>query len=79
MEIFYNILKETEGVYGTRPSGAGYRGAVIDLVSPDFKEHIKIQIYAIYPNKHLEYKDVYEGIFCQTDDCARFVDPKEFK
>lgn len=79
METIYNILKDTEGVYGARPSGAGYRGAVIGLVNPDFKEHIKGQIDAIYPSKHPEYKDVYAVNFCQTDDGARFVDPKEFE
>ncbi|WP_328803183.1 galactokinase [Ruoffia halotolerans] len=79
METIYNILKDTEGVYGARPSGAGYRGALIGLVNPDFKEHIKAQIDAIYPSKHPEYKDVYEVNFCQTDDGARFVDPKEFE
>lgn len=79
METIYNILKETEGVYGARPSGAGYRGAVIGLVNPEFKEHIKARIDEVYPSSHPAYKDVYEVNFCKTDDGARFVDPKEFE
>lgn len=79
METIYNILKETEGVYGARPSGAGYRGAVIGLVNPEFKEQIKARIDEVYPVKHPEYKDVYEVNFCKTDNGARFVDLKEFE
>lgn len=48
-------------------------------MNPDFKEHIKAQIDAIYPNKYLEYKDVYVVNICQTDDGTRFVDPKGFE
>lgn len=79
MDTSYNILKETEGVYGNRTSGAGSRVAVIGLVNSDFKEHIKAQMNTIYPSKHPEYKDVYEVNFYQTDDGARFVDPKDFE
>lgn len=75
-ETIYNILKETEGVYSVRPSGAGYRGTIIGLVNPDSKEYIEAQIDAIYPDKHPEYKDVYQVNFCQTDDGARFVYPR---
>ena len=46
--IFY-ILKDCPGVYGARPSGAGYRGAVIGLIDPAYKEQIKAKIDEIYP------------------------------
>lgn len=71
METIYNILKETEGVYGARPIGAGYRGAVIGLVNPEFKEQIKARIDEVYPAKHPKYKGVYEVNFCNIDDGAR--------
>lgn len=79
METIYNILKETVGVYGARPSGAGYRGAVIGLVNPEFKDQIKARIDEVYPVEHPDYKDVYAVNFCKTDDGARFVDLKEFE
>ncbi|WP_368646195.1 hypothetical protein AB4027_04750 [Alkalibacterium putridalgicola] len=73
MKTIFDTLRETEGVYGARPSGAGYRGAVIGLVDPAYKEAIKAKIDAVYPSQHPEYKDLYEVNFCQTDDGARLV------
>ncbi|WP_107645668.1 hypothetical protein [Aerococcus viridans] len=52
MKTIYEILKDAEGVYGARPSGAGFRGVVISLMDPTYKERIKTQIDAVYP---LEY------------------------
>lgn len=73
MKTIYDILRDCEGVYGARPSGAGYRGAVIGLVDPAYKEAIKAKIDKEYPSKHPEYKDQYAVNFCQTDDGARLV------
>ena len=69
----FNILKDTEGVYGARFSGAGYRGCCIGLIDPAYKESIEASIHEIYPVKHPEYKEVYQIHFCKTDDGARVV------
>lgn len=73
MKVIYDLLRESEGVYGARPSGAGYRGAVIGLINPAFKEEIKAKIDEEYPREYPEYKDVYEVNFCQTADGAALV------
>ncbi|MGP4038802.1 GHMP family kinase ATP-binding protein [Gracilibacillus sp. D59] len=73
----YELLKETEGVYGARFSGAGYRGCCIGLINPAYKEQIKANIDAVYPTQHPEYKDVYKVHFCKTNNGARFVDQEE--
>lgn len=73
MKTIYDLLCECEGVYGARPSGAGYRGAVIGLVNPAFKEEIKAKIDSQYPRRHPEYEDLYEVNFCQTADGASLV------
>ena len=70
--IFY-ILKDCPGVYGARPSGAGYRGAVIGLIDPAYKEQIKAKIDEIYPARHPEYKDNYAITFCKTADGAHLI------
>ena len=44
MKTIYDILRQTEGVYGARPSGAVYRGAVIGIINPAYKESIKKSI-----------------------------------
>lgn len=74
MKTIYNLLCECEGVYGARPSGAGYRGAMIGLVNPNYKEQIKAKVDAEYSRKHPEYKDLYEVNFCKTVDGAGLVD-----
>src|SRR5690606_21102916 len=73
MITIYNILKDCPGVYGARFSGAGYRGAVIGLVDPKYKDLIKEKVDSIYPVQHPEYKDRYEVNFCKTADGASLV------
>ena len=63
MKLIFDILQETDGVYGARPSGAGFRGAVMGLIEPSKKEDIKAKIYAVYPEKFPAIKDVYEVNF----------------
>lgn len=79
MKCIFDILEETEGVYGARPSGAGFRGAAIGLVDPSKKEVIKAKIDAIYPVQFPAIKDVYGVNFCQTDDGARFMKVEDYK
>ncbi|MGP6146523.1 GHMP family kinase ATP-binding protein [Jeotgalibaca sp. A122] len=74
MQTIYYLLRKCKGVYGARPSGAGYRGAVIGLVDPAYKEAIKAFIDSEYPKHHPEYKDVYAVNFCKTADGASLVD-----
>ncbi len=69
----FEILKDTEGVYGARFSGAGYRGCCIGLIDPKYRERIKESIDNIYPVKHPKYSDVYKVHFCKTSDGARLV------
>lgn len=79
MKLIFDILQETDGVYGAGPSGAGFRGAVIGLIDLSKKEAIKAKIDAIYPEKFPAIKDVYEVNFCKTDDGARFVNVEGYR
>lgn len=74
MKTIFDLLRESEGVYGARPSGAGYRGAVIGIVDPAHKEAIKAKIDEEYTKRHPEYKDVYAVNFCETADGASLVE-----
>ena len=79
MKLIFDILQETDGVYGARSSGAGFRGAVIGLINPSKKDEIKVKIDCIYPEKSPAIKDVYEVNFCKTDDGARFVNVEDYR
>lgn len=77
MKLIFDILQESKGVYGARPSGAGFRRAVIGLIDPVYKGDIKHKIDSIYPEKYSEIKDKYEVNFCKMHDGDRFVDVEE--
>lgn len=74
LTTIFEILQETPGVYGARFSGAGYRGSCIGLIDPAYRDEIKAQIEAVYPEKHPEYKDDFRVYFCRTSDGARVID-----
>lgn len=69
----YNAMCETEGVYGGRFSGAGFKGACVALIDPDKKENIKKSITAKYLAQFPQYKNAFEIFFVKSDDGARFV------
>ena len=70
----YNIMRQTEGIYGGRFSGAGFKGACIALVDPTKKDEIRQRITEEYLRMFPEYTDSFEIHFCKTDDGARFLD-----
>ena len=69
----YNIMKQCDGIYGGRFSGAGFKGACIALVDPSKKDDIRQRITEEYLRMFPEYTDSFEIHFCKTDDGARFV------
>lgn len=70
----YNIMRQCEGVYGGRFSGAGFKGACIAIVDPSKKDNIKEYITNEYLRMFPEYKETFEIHFCKTDDGARFIE-----
>ena len=68
----YNIMRETEGIYGGRFSGAGFKGACICLLDPVKKDAIEHSITTKYLEQFPQYKGSYEFYSCKTDTGARF-------
>lgn len=69
----YNIMRQTDGIYGGRFSGAGFKGACIALTDPAKREEIRQHITEEYLRMFPEYTDTFEIHFCKTDNGARFV------
>ncbi len=63
----------TDGIYGGRFSGAGFKGACIALVNPNKKETIEKEVTEKYLAQFPQYKNSFQVFFCQSDDGARFV------
>ncbi len=60
----YEIMRWTDGIYGGRFSGAGFKGACIALVDPKKKDDIKQFVTNEYLKKYPQYKDSFEVYFC---------------
>ncbi|MDR0231286.1 MAG: galactokinase [Dysgonamonadaceae bacterium] len=69
----YNIMRETDGIYGGRFSGAGFKGACICLLDPTKKDAIQQSVTAKYLEQFPQYGGSFEFHFCKTDSGARFV------
>ena len=69
----YNIMRPLQGVYGGRFSGAGFKGAVIALVDPAYKESIEKELTEKYLAEYPEYEKTFKVFWVHPDDGARFV------
>lgn len=69
----YNAMLTTDGIYGGRFSGAGFKGACIALVDPCKKTEIEKEITQKYLEQFPQYKNSFKVYFCKSDDGARFV------
>ena len=69
----YNIMRHTDGIYGGRFSGAGFKGACIALTDPTKRDEIRQHITEEYLRMFTEYTESFEIHFCKTDNGARFV------
>ena len=65
-------LLECEGVYGTRFSGAGFKGCCMALVDPKYKDEIKSYVTEKYLAKFPELRDNYEVHYCKTANGVDF-------
>lgn len=69
----YEAMRQTDGIYGGRFSGAGFKGACIGLCDPTKLDTIQETITQKYLSKFPQYKNTFMCIFCDTDDGARFL------
>ena len=69
----YHILAETEGVYGTRFSGAGFRGCCVALMDPQAAHGAVPRIRQAYAARHPDLAQDAPVFICGTDDGARIL------
>ena len=69
----YNIMRVLPGVCGGRFSGAGFKGAVIALVDPKYKELVEQEVTKQYLEQYPEYQETFKVYWVKPDDGARFV------
>lgn len=71
LKAIHEIMLETDGIYGGRFSGAGFKGCCVALINPEYKESIKEKITKEYLKRFPQYKDSFSIYFCKTADGCR--------
>ena len=68
LKAIYDIMVNTEGVYGGRFSGAGFKGCCMSLINPDYKEEISKKIKEEYLKLFPQYENSFKIEFCYSVD-----------
>jgi len=64
----YEIMTRTEGIYGGRFSGAGFKGCCMALIDPDFEESIVKRVTEEYTAAFPALKDKFSVHICESAD-----------
>lgn len=68
LKTLYEILTHTDGIYGGRFSGAGFKGCCMALIDPAFKESILERVGAQYLAAFPALEGKYTAHICQSAD-----------
>ena len=69
----YKIMRRTDGIYGGRFSGAGFKGACIALVDPMKEDSIREYVTNEYLKTFPQYRDSFKVFFCKTSNGVDFL------
>lgn len=64
----YEIMTQTEGIYGGRFSGAGFKGCCMALIDPAYADSISRQVTEQYLKSFPELTGKYEVFICESAD-----------
>lgn len=68
LKKLYELMRSTDGIYGGRFSGAGFKGCCIALIDPAFKESIARKITEGYLKEFPALEGKYSVHFCHSAD-----------
>ena len=64
----YEIMTQTDGIYGGRFSGAGFKGCCMALIDPTYEDAITHQVTTQYLTAFPEMTGKYQVYICQSAD-----------
>lgn len=67
----YEIMTQTDGIYGGRFSGAGFKGCCMALIDPAYEESICAKVQREYIKVFPHLKDKYSAHICVSADGVR--------
>ena len=68
LKSLYEIMLHTDGIYGGRFSGAGFKGCCMALIDPSFKESIQQNVTREYLELFPEHREKFSVHFCHSAD-----------
>ena len=68
LKTLYDIMTHTDGIYGGRFSGAGFKGCCMALTDPAFRESITEKVTAAYLREFPDLKGKFSVHVCQSAD-----------
>lgn len=68
----HEIMHQTEGIYGGRFSGAGFKGCCLAIINPDYKDQIRETITKEYLKRFPQYRNSFAVYFCETAHGCEF-------
>jgi galactokinase/galacturonokinase len=68
LKKLYEIMLETDGIYGGRFSGAGFKGCCMALIDPLFAEKIEEKVTNAYLQEFPALKGKYSFHLCESAD-----------
>lgn len=66
LKKLYEIMTQTEGIYGGRFSGAGFKGCCMALIKPEFEESITEKVTREYLKAFPHLKDKFSVHICKS-------------
>lgn len=68
LKSLYDIMTRTDGIYGGRFSGAGFKGCCMALIDPSFEESIKSKVTEAYLKDFPDLKGKFSIHICDSAD-----------
>ena len=68
LKTLYEIMTKTDGIYGGRFSGAGFKGCCMALIDPEYEEKILEKVTIKYAEAFPYLKDKFSSHICETAD-----------
>ena len=66
LKALYRIMTQTDGIYGGRFSGAGFKGCCMALIDPAYKEQIRETVQREYLKQFPDLEGKYSAHFCRS-------------
>lgn len=68
LKTLYDIMRRTEGIYGGRFSGAGFKGCCIALIDPAWRESVLRKVESAYLKAYPALSGKYRGLIAHSGD-----------